>query len=126
MKFDCYWHDVECKNNMNCDECDLQPPDDEKPNGKKEPVLIGWNRSYGGTYPECPVCGEMPYSLDRCIFCGQRFIKDARAEEWSKPPKVEYMDCFLCGGKNTVEFTRAQSNGHRHGHCTVCGMSFME
>lgn len=23
--------------------------------------------------PQCPYCGEMPYSLEQCVFCGQRF-----------------------------------------------------
>ena len=24
--------------------------------------------------PKCPHCGEMPYSLEQCQFCGQRFL----------------------------------------------------
>jgi hypothetical protein len=23
--------------------------------------------------PVCPICGEMPYSVEQCVFCGQRF-----------------------------------------------------
>lgn len=25
--------------------------------------------------PKCPHCGEMPYSLKQCQFCGQRFVE---------------------------------------------------
>lgn len=24
-------------------------------------------------YPVCPRCGEIPYRVDYCVFCGQRF-----------------------------------------------------
>ena len=26
--------------------------------------------------PQCPACGQMPYSTERCIFCGQKFLKE--------------------------------------------------
>lgn len=127
IKLKCHWHDIECPNQQRCGGCDHQPADEDKKNGGNEPVQIGWEREYdGGLYPHCPACGEMPYSLDRCIFCGQTFIKDERAEEWSKPPEIEHMDCFMCGGKKTMEFTRARSNGHKHGHCIACGARFIE
>ena len=29
---------------------------------------------YGGE-PECPRCGEMPYSYIQCVFCGQKFVE---------------------------------------------------
>lgn len=124
----CTWHDdVTCQDGWDCDTCGHQPPDDEKPNGKKLPLPIEWERSYGDSiFPMCPACGEMPYSMDRCVFCGQRFIKDDRAREWEKPPEIKTMDCIACGGKGTFEYTRARSNGHMHGRCKACGASIIE
>lgn len=65
-------------------------------------------------------------SLERCVFCGQRFLPDALTEEWSKPPEEVRMDCPSCGGKSTMVGARARSNGHFHGQCTVCGCVVME
>ena len=31
--------------------------------------------------PECPYCGEMPYSLEQCQFCGQRFIQEDEQDD---------------------------------------------
>ncbi len=109
-----------------CEGCEHRPADDDKPNGKNPPRPIQWERDYGGIAPLCPTCGEMPYSLERCIFCGQKFIKDDRAMEWEKPLEVEHMDCIMCGGKGTVEYTRSRYNGHKNGKCTACGMRFIE
>ena len=90
-------------------------------------VHIRWAEDYwSGRYPECPSCGNMPYSLERCVFCGQRFLPDALTEEWSKPPEEVRMDCPSCGGKSTMVGARARSNGHFHGQCTVCGCVVME
>lgn len=100
---------------------------DDKPNGKAAPLPIAWEQDYGGgIFPQCPACGEMPYSLDRCTFFGQRFIKDDRAKEWEQPPEEVRMDCFVCGCHNTVAGTRARSNGHFHGQCEKCGCRMME
>ena len=100
---------------------------EDKENGKAEPVHIRWAEDYwSGRYPECPSCGNMPYSLERCVFCGQRFLPDALTEEWSKPPEEVRMDCPSCGGKSTMVGARARSNGHFHGQCTVCGCVVME
>lgn len=127
IRLKCHWHDFICENNMMCEKCTHQPADDDKPNGKKEPKPINWQTDYGDCIaPYCPSCGEMPYNLQRCVFCGQRFIQDERAKEWSKPPEVKRMDCFICGGKNTLEYTESRYNGHKHGECTACGMKFME
>lgn len=77
----CHWNKAtECDGNLFCRACNRQPPDDEKPNGKKPPVKLHWVPSFNGMTdsfqpaPECPACGEMPYSTERCIFCGQKFI----------------------------------------------------
>lgn len=125
----CTWDKgVECHKEgpYPCEGCEHQPADDDKPSGKKPSLLIQWEQDYGGISPVCPACGEMPYSLERCVFCGQKFIKDKRALEWEQPAKVEHMDCFMCGGKGTVEYTRSRYNGHKRGKCTACGIRFIE
>lgn len=128
MKFKCHWDKERvCERNLCCTGCEYQPPDDEKPNGKAAPRPIEWALDYGGgVYPQCPACGEMPYSLYRCTFCGQRFIKDERAIEWEKPPEEVALNCFVCGGKGTMKGTRARSNGHFHGKCEKCGAVMVE
>jgi hypothetical protein len=40
--------------------------------------------------------------------------------------EVKTMDCFVCGGKDTVEYITSNYNGHKRGHCTKCGMQFIE
>ena len=35
-----------------------------------------WFELPQGLWPECPRCGEMPYSETQCQFCGQRFTKE--------------------------------------------------
>ena len=124
----CHWDKgLVCKKEFYCDTCEHQPAADDKENGKAEPVHIRWAEDYwSGRYPECPSCGNMLYSLERCVFCGQRFLPDALTEEWSKPPEEVRMDCPSCGGKSTMVGARARSNGHFHGQCTVCGCVVME
>lgn len=124
----CHWgKGLVCKKEFYCDTCEHQPAADDKENGKAEPVHIRWAEDYwSGRYPECPSCGNMPYSLERCVFCGQRFLPDALTEEWSKPPEEVRMDCPSCGGKSTMVGARARSNGHFHGRCTACGCVVME
>lgn len=128
FKMECNWNkDIVCENGKMCNACEHQPPDDEKKNGKNPPVKIGWERSYDGIYPQCPSCGEMPYSTERCVFCGQRFIQEDEAlQEYAKPALEERMDCFVCGGKGTLVGRRARSNGHFHGQCEQCGATVME
>lgn len=79
-----------------------------------------------GETPMCPNCHDPLYNYERCMFCGQKIKMDAKLKEWLKPPKVEHRDCFVCGGKGTLEFVRVKPNNHAHGHCTACGMRFME
>ena len=80
FKFRCHWKDIDCPNELRCNGCKEQPGDDEKPTGRKAPVRVGWEESYGGMWPVCPSCGEMPYSTDRCVFCGQKFIREDNME----------------------------------------------
>lgn len=77
----CYWNnDQKCTGGNYCDSCEHQPADEDKENGKKEPVHITWQNDYGMIMPYCPICGEMAYSTDRCKFCGQRFIQEEHPE----------------------------------------------
>ena len=50
-------------------------------NALKEPKYLSWEWGYSldendedERVPICPSCGEMPYSFEQCVFCGQRFI----------------------------------------------------
>ena len=73
----CYWSKEQiCTGDGYCDICEHQPADDDKPNGKKDPVHINWQNDYGMMMPYCPTCGEMTYGTDRCKFCGQKFIQE--------------------------------------------------
>lgn len=57
--------------------------------GLRKPIALKWKDSFCGMTdmiipfgePVCPRCGEMPYSLDQCVFCGQRFIDEAEVVE---------------------------------------------
>lgn len=90
---DCLFQpDSKCQNDRFCDGCEKQPPDEEKPNGKNTPMRITWETGYHNTglWPRCPACGEMPYGLERCVFCGQKFIQDDPfLQEYAKPPEEE-------------------------------------
>ena len=125
----CHWdEDLKCDHEFLCEECEHQPAPEDKPNGKAEPVMIKWLVDYdGGLYPKCPACDDMPYDLERCIFCGQRFIQDDPVlQEYAKPAEEVRLDCPCCGGKETMVGARAKSNGHFHGHCIQCGCRVME
>lgn len=98
-------------------------------NRNKPPVDANWYEEYGShEMPHCPECDNPVLELvdGRCWCCGQRINEDERLKEWMNPPEVECMDCFICGGKDTVQFTRSRVNGHRHGFCAKCGMKFIE
>lgn|GEM_PF-3025248 len=46
----------------------------------RKPLPMEWEPQCGlgdyvSYYPKCPRCGEMPYSMSECIFCGQRMIE---------------------------------------------------
>ncbi len=100
----------------------------------RKPVRLIWADDYDGAtdriihnaVPECPYCGEMPYSTKRCVFCGQRFIQDERTAEWNKPPEIVRLNCPHCGGENALVGTRSKINGHFHGECEKCGCRIME
>lgn len=123
----CHFDDnLECKNNRYCGTCEFQPDDDDKMNGKNQPSLIEWRTEYGITVPYCPSCGEMSYSADRCVFCGQRLI-DNREEKNRKPrfsgviERQEGLYCPKCG--SNVEDT-SKLVSHMDGMLEY-GMSYM-
>ena len=73
----CNWDkSKECKNGFHCGMCKYQPDDDDKPNGRKPPIKIRYQNDYGMMMPYCPACGDMAYSHERCVFCGQKFITE--------------------------------------------------
>lgn len=79
-----------------------------------------------GEYPVCPNCDEPLYQPEQCFFCGQLILQDERMEEHNKPAEVMRMDCFLCGGKDTMAYTVSSYNSHKRGHCEKCGAKFIE
>lgn len=76
---------------------------------KREPIKLPIVNDGYGIIPECPICGEMPYSTKQCHWCGQRFIQDET--------------CFLCGRKVIANVSKY--NGHISYRCQ-CGTSFIE
>ena len=93
---------------------------------KREPVKLPIVLDeFGGRIPQCPTCGEMPYDTEQCHWCGQRFIQDKELEEYLKDEEW-YEDCPSCGSKGTLKIGRSNYNGHKHGSCSACGMSWIE
>ena len=58
--------------------------------GLRKPVPIEWQDHYNfrtdridkDSWPKCPRCKEMPYSMTQCVFCGQRFLPSERMSEF--------------------------------------------
>lgn len=127
----CHWKDIECKADFFCDICEHQPAPEDKPNGKRETVTLEWEPfidyctgKVTGETPFCPSCGEMPYSTERGVFCGQKFIQDEKVAEYNKPLEPVELRCMNCGGK--MIGTRAKCNGHIRARCEVCGLVIIE
>lgn len=91
---------------------------------EREPIKLPIVHDGYGRIPECPICGEMPYSTEQCHWCGQRFIQDKDTEDYNKPDE-EWKDCSSCGGKGTLHIVRSKYNGHPHAQCTKCGVRWM-
>ena len=89
---------------------------------KREPIKLPIVNDGHGMIPECPICGEMPYSTEQCHWCGQRFIQDEEVKEYTKPLTKE-VTCFSYGRK--VIASVSKYNGHISYHCQ-CGTSFIE
>ncbi len=127
IKLPCHWNkQVLCTIKQDCNGCKYRPADEDKSNGKNDPVFIGWEITLGAPFPYCPSCGEMPYSTERCVFCGQKFIQDEAIAEYNKPPETVIMDCPVCKGNNTMIGAQAKCNGHFHGKCEKCGCKLTE
>lgn len=92
-------------------------------NSKKPPIKLPIVHDGYGMIPECPTCGEMPYSTEQCYFCGQRFIQDEEVEEYSKPLTVTEK-CLVCGADVVCNVSRY--NGHKSYRCSKCGTIMME
>lgn len=88
---------------------------------------VQWEKDDGREVPTCPSCGDWIFNTKRCELCGQKLKKDKKLEEWfTEVPEIKHMDCFLCGGKDTYEYTESKYNGHKHGKCTKCGAVIVE
>ena len=88
-----------------------------------------WDEMSGrmtGAMPFCPNCHEPLYEPEQCYFCGQPILRDEKLDEFEKPPEVHTMDCFMCGGKGTMQYTISSYNGHKNGECAKCGTRFIE
>lgn len=90
---------------------------------KKEPVKLPIVHDGYGYIPQCPICGEMPYSMEQCHWCGQRFIRDKKIKEYEKP-LTENGTCPNCGAEITIHISRY--NGHKSYHCEKCGSTIMQ
>lgn len=100
----CHWHkDMACDHDLLCGSCEHQLADDDKPNGRKDPVKVELRNEYGMTAPYCPSCGEMAYSMERCVFCGQMFLPEKRE------PKREINGMVEQNGKAVCEKCRTES-----------------
>lgn len=103
----CHWDkDRICENSFYCGMCEFQPADDDKPNGKNEPKHIKWVVEYGMTVPYCSSCGEMAYSTERCVFCGQKLLptenphKPEITIKGGKEDEDGTIRCEKCGSDN--------------------------
>ena len=105
-------------------------------NKDKPPVEIGWGAEYDYVtdsavmVPECPVCHEMPYSLEECYFCGTKFIQDDPALIEYKAnngrTKEELSTCLECKGVlHTISIMRNGEWRVANGWCEGCGMRFI-
>ncbi len=88
----------------------------------REPVKLPIINDGYGMIPECPVCGEMPYSTEQCHWCGQKFIQDDDIKEYAKSVKKK-MKCINCGADVIADVSKY--NGHIRYSCAKCGASVM-
>lgn len=108
IEFKCHWDENrKCEKDLLCRICEYQPSDDEKKNGKEPPKALLWVEGYGGEEPKCPSCGEMPYSYERCVFCGQKLINTHIERE------PEYIGATLVEPDEDCGFARIR--------CNTCG-----
>ena len=69
------------------------------PKGRKRPPMdLEWDGDYDyvedkiipNSMPICPYCGEMPYSTEECVFCGQRFTEESAMKGNLPPEPIKY------------------------------------
>ena len=89
---------------------------------KKDPIKLPIVNDGYGMIPECPICGEMPYSTEQCYWCDQRFVQDEEVEEYATPQTINGI-CFNCGADVVIHVSKY--NGHKSYHCNKCGCSIM-
>ena len=89
----------------------------------KDPIKLPIIDDGYGIIPQCPICGEMPYSTEQCHWCGQRFIQDEEVVEYATPKTIE-LTCPNCGAAGKAHVSKY--NGHKHFKCENCGAGFME
>lgn len=89
----------------------------------RDPVKLPIADDGYGRVPKCPTCGEMPYDLEQCHWCGQLFIQDEEVTEYGTPKLIDYK-CPQCGTMGKANVSKV--NGHKHFCCEKCGMAFME
>ena len=113
------------------DERERQARREQNRNNPPRPAI--WKRDWDGCrdrwtgyMPFCPNCEEALYDTDRCYFCGQAIEQDERMKQWREPEGLKRMDCFSCGGRDTMVYAESKYNGHKHGRCEKCGASFIE
>lgn len=120
-----YWSKTE-QRVLNC----LRDQDTEKRRkelwaiySNRKPIKLPIVNDGYGFIPQCPVCGEMPYSSEQCHWCGQRFLQNNEAAEHNRSETTE-IECPVCGGSMIATVSRY--NKHKSGHCKNCGACFME
>lgn len=99
-----------------------------------KPTVCEWEDMFDGcrdviiphAYPVCPRCREPLYEAKRCVFCGQVIKMDDVLREWLEPEEEQRMDCFVCGAKDALLYTRSKVNGHIRGTCSACGAMVIE
>lgn len=53
----------------------------------RKPAEVKWKEGHNGMlYPICPHCHNLPYDVDCCYFCGQRFSNKAYVIDIPKGP----------------------------------------
>lgn len=128
----CHWDkDRICENGLYCGMCEFQPADDDKPNGKNEPVKLRFQNDYGMMMPYCPSCGKMAYSTERCVFCGQKLLpteppqKNEREIIGGHADEEGVLRCDECNG-DELSLVSHEDGANFFGYtykCRQCGNS---
>ena len=52
--------------------------------------IVVEDKTIPNAMPRCPYCGEMPYSTEECVFCGQRFTEESAMQGNLPPEPIKY------------------------------------